>query len=219
MPGKARRAFPVITAAVAIPVAFLIAAGASARPTGPESTGWQPQIVAAAPDAPGTAATASRYVISPSLAQSEAAMRGQLVADRSMTRALPPGVADERGLQVRTILAERAISERFRDITRIGGVRADSMRWHPNGLAIDVMIPDYTTAAGKELGDRVVAFAFQNAERFGLEHVIWQQTYYPASGRPQFMADLGNDDANHYTHVHIATTGGGYPSGAESYLR
>jgi hypothetical protein len=32
------------------------------------------------------------------------------------------------------------------------------------------------------------------------------------------MADLGSDDANHYTHVHIATEGGGYPNGAEKYF-
>jgi hypothetical protein len=32
------------------------------------------------------------------------------------------------------------------------------------------------------------------------------------------MTDLGSDDANHYTHVHIATEGGGYPTGAEKYF-
>ncbi len=199
-----------VIAAVAIPGAALIAS------PGPDAAGWQPQIVATAGDGP--AAVASRYVISPSFEQAEAAL-SQLVAARTAARTLPPGVGIEQGLQVKTILAERAISARFPDITRIGGVRQDSLRWHPEGLAIDVMIPDYTTAAGKELGDRVVTFAFQNAEQFGLEHVIWQRTFYPLSGRPSLMADLGNDDANHYTHVHIATTGGGYPTGGDSYLR
>lgn len=213
MPGKRRRAVPVITAAVAIPVAVVIAAAASARPAGPEPAGWQPEIVVAAPNGPGFA----RYVVSPSVEQSGSGV-SRLVASRSAARTLPPGVGIERGLQVRTILVERAISARFPEITRIGGVRQDSLRWHPEGLAIDVMIPDYTSAAGKDLGNRIVAFAFQNAQRFGLEHVIWQQTYYPASGQSHPMADLGNDDANHYTHVHIATTGGGYPSGGESYL-
>ena len=132
---------------------------------------------------------------------------------------LLPGVGSERGLQVKTILAERAISARFPEITSIGGVRPDSMKWHPAGLAIDVIIPDYDTAAGKELGDRIVAFALQNAGRFGLVHVIWQRTYYPMGRPPRPMADLGSDDANHYTHVHIATNGGGYPNGTETYLR
>lgn len=163
----------------------------------PAPVGWEPQIVpaAAAPDSP--AATARRL--------------------RSAPRALPPGVCDERGLQVQTLLAERAISKRFPEITEMSGVRADSMRWHPNGLAIDVAIPNWSTPAGRALGDRIVDYVFDNADRFGLEYVIWQQTYRPASGRPHPMADLGNPDANHYTHVHISSYGGGYPKGGESY--
>jgi hypothetical protein len=137
------------------------------------------------------------------------------IAAAPVTRALPPGVGSERGLQVRTILAGRTISARFPQITEIGGARPDGMRWHPEGLAIDVVIPDYDTAAGRALGDRIVAFALDNAELFGLVHVIWQRTYYPAGGAPRPMADLGSDDANHFTHVHIATDGGGYPRGGE----
>ena len=148
--------------------------------------------------------------------QSQAAWEPQVVA-APVTRALPPGVGSEVGLQVRTILAKRAVSARFPAITSIGGTRPDSMRWHPEGLAIDVVIPDYGSPAGRALGDRIVAFAFANAERFGLVHVIWQQTYYPAKGSPRRMADLGSPDANHYTHVHIATDGGGYPAGSENY--
>lgn len=144
-------------------------------------------------------------------------------ASRSMYRQvptlLPAGVAPEKGLQIRTILAARAISAAFPEIHNIGGVRADALRWHPNGLAIDVMIPNYASAQGKALGDRIMKFAFANADRFALEHVIWQQTYYGRDGVGHRMANLGNDDANHYTHVHIATVGGGYPTGTEIYVR
>jgi hypothetical protein len=136
----------------------------------------------------------------------------------SVRRALPPGVCDERGLQVQTILAERAISARFPEIREMGGVRADSMKWHPNGLALDVMIPEWGTPAGRALGDRIVSYVFDNAKRFGLEYVIWQRTYLPAKGKPHLMGDLGGPDANHYTHVHISTYGGGYPTGGERYF-
>ena len=142
----------------------------------------------------------------------------QIIAAPVTAPMLLPGVGSERGLQVKTILAERAISARFPEIAHIGGVRPDSMRWHPQGLAIDVIIPDYRTPAGRALGDRIAAFAFENADRFGLVHVIWQQTYYPIGGKAHRMANLGSDDANHYTHVHIATDGGGYPNGRETYL-
>ncbi len=32
------------------------------------------------------------------------------------------------------------------------------------------------------------------------------------------MADRGSATANHYDHVHIATDGGGFPTGSETYL-
>lgn len=77
------------------------------------------------------------------------------VAPRILRVALPEGVAPEKGLQVKTILAARAVSKTFPEILDIGGVRADALKWHPNGMAIDVMIPNYTTPEGKALGDRV----------------------------------------------------------------
>lgn len=132
---------------------------------------------------------------------------------------LPVGVAPEKGLQVETVLAARAVSGMFPEIRDIGGVRPDSMRWHPNGLAIDVMIPNYRTDEAIALGDRIVAFVLDNAERFDLNHVLWRQTSY-GPGRPsRLMSSRGSDTANHFDHVHIATNGGGYPKGSETYLR
>lgn len=187
-----QRALTWAAAALALPAAV-----AAAPVPPPQPLGWQPQIVTARQAA--AAAEPVSYV-------------------RSVRRALPHGVGSERGLQVKTILAKRAISARFPEITEIGGVRPDSMKWHPNGLAIDVIIPDYRTAAGKALGDRITTFVMANAERFDLEYVIWQRMYIPAKGKPHLMADLGNDDANHYTHVHISTYGGGFPRGGENYV-
>jgi hypothetical protein len=92
------------------------------------------------------------------------------------------------------------------------------MRWHPSGLAIDVIIPNWQTPAGRALGDRIARFAMDNAVRFNVEHIIWQRVYHPARGSSQLMPDYGNPDANHYTHVHIATYGGGFPSGGERYF-
>ena len=86
------------------------------------------------------------------------------------------------------------------------------------GQAIDVMIPNYQSPEGKELGDRIAAFALANADRLSLNHVIWRRIMYDRSGKPFLMGNLGGDDANHYTHVHIATDGGGYPTGGESYF-
>lgn len=131
---------------------------------------------------------------------------------RMVSRFLPAGVAPERGLQVRTIQAARSISDAFPQIHQIGGVRADALRWHPNGLALDVMIPNPGSADGIALGDSIVAYVMDNAGRFGLQDAIWRGVYYtPSGGR--------SSGYGHYDHVHVTTTGGGYPGGSEVYLR
>jgi len=132
--------------------------------------------------------------------------------------ALPRGVAPENGLQVRTIWVARAISVLFPEITTIGGYRQDPLKWHPNGLAIDVMIPNYHSPEGIELGNQIAGMALANAKRWGVLHVIWRRGFYPGIGAPSWTADYGSETANHFDHVHIATAGGGYPTGRETYF-
>jgi hypothetical protein len=140
------------------------------------------------------------------------------VAARDLQFALPAGVAPEEGLQVKTIWVARAISVLFPEITTIGGYRQDPLKWHPNGLAIDVMIPNYHSEEGIALGNQIAGFALANAKRWGVLHVIWRQGFYPGIGAPSWTADYGNETANHFDHVHIATDGGGYPTGKETYF-
>ena len=139
------------------------------------------------------------------------------VAAQQFQFVLPVGVAPENGLQVKTIWAARAISVLFPQITTIGGYRQDALRWHPNGLAIDVMIPNHDSPDGIELGNEIAGYALANAKRWGVNHVIWRQKIYPGVGKGSWTANYGNATANHYDHVHIATDGGGYPTGRETY--
>ena len=113
--------------------------------------------------------------------------------------ALPVGVAFEGGLQPNTVLAARAVSARFPQIGEIDGVRPDSKPWHPSGLAIDIMIPNPESPEGIALGDEIMAFALANAGRFGLQDVIWRDTYYTPDGP-------AGSGYGHYDHVHITTT-------------
>ena len=166
------------------------------------------EIVAAAPIA-FSGPSGAQLVKSSAPSQVVPAARYRVV---DVPRLLPVGVALEQGLQVRTILAARSISAAFPEILNIGGVRPDALRWHPDGLALDVMIPNPGTAEGIALGNEIVAFVIKNAVRFGMQDAIWRGVYYTPNG-PR------GTGAGHFDHVHITTTGGGYPTGGEAYYR
>lgn len=173
-------------------------------------------VVPATPPAAAAAAVPSPLPPAPTEAELLAA---RAPVDASVFEmALPKGVAGEGGLQVKTIWAARAISMMFPEIRTIGGYRQDALKWHPNGLAIDVMIPDYHSKDGIALGNQIAGYALANAARWGVLHVIWRQAIYPGIGAPSWTADYGNETANHFDHVHIATDGGGYPTGHETYF-
>ncbi|KRE33071.1 glycoside hydrolase [Mycobacterium sp. Soil538] len=167
---------------------------------------------------PPAAAPSKAMAAAPPLPEAELLAASAPVDSRVFDLSLPRGVAPEQGLQVKTIWAARAISMMFPEITTIGGYRQDPLKWHPNGLAIDVMIPNYHSKEGIELGNQIAGYALANAKRWGVLHVIWRQGLYPGIGAPSWTADYGNETANHFDHVHIATDGGGYPTGHESYF-
>lgn len=125
---------------------------------------------------------------------------------------LPPAPVSEQGLQIKTILTARSISAAFPQIRSMIGVRADPKPWHPSGRAIDFMIPNAGSAEGIALGDAILAYAMSNADRFGIQDVIWRGTYYTPAGP-------SGSGYGHYDHVHITTIGGGFPTGGEEYPR
>lgn len=196
-------------------IAAVVAVGADAHPAvvPPTAAAFAPagsgaQVIALPAGTPAVR-TVVQNDAAPPAAEVLAAARLRVVAN---PRALPVGKAPERGLQVRTILASRIISAAFPEIQNIGGVRPDALRWHPDGLALDVMIPNPSSAAGIDLGDRIVAFVLGNADRIGIQDAIWRGTYYTPSGP-------SGSGYGHYDHVHVTTTGGGYPTGSEVYYR
>nr|WP_231971441.1 glycoside hydrolase [Mycobacterium sp. E3198] len=182
----------------------------AAGPTPPAPA--PPSMVAAPPPA---AAGPPPQIATP--AEVEKLAAGAPAAAQQFLFPLSPGIAPEQRLQVKTIWAARAISVLFPEITTIGGYREDPLPWHPNGLAIDVMIPNHSSPEGIQLGNEIAGYALANAKRWGINHVIWRQKIYPGVGAPSWMSNLGNETLNHYDHVHIATNGGGYPTGHETY--
>jgi hypothetical protein len=211
-----RRKPPVGLAAVAAPVAAFFAAGGPVqpiaaagdpKPVDDDVAQRSMEVVAAEPAAFSPAPSDLQVVPSAAPTEVMSASRWRVV-----DRFLPIGVAPEHGLQVKTILAARSISAVFPEILDIGGVRPDSLPWHPHGLALDITIPNPSSAEGIALGNEIVAYVLTNADRFGLQDAIWRGVYYTSDG-----ARAGS--YGHYDHVHITTTGGGYPTGEEVYVR
>jgi hypothetical protein len=175
-----------------------------------------PEKAAVAPTTEEAAPSSTAKVATPTEAELLAASAP--VAGQDFQFALPAGVASEYRLQIHTIWVARAISVMFPEIKTIGGYREDPLPWHPNGLAIDVMIPNYHSDEGIALGNQIAGFALAMAKTWGVLHVIWRQGFYPAQAAPSWTANYGNETANHMDHVHIATDGGGYATGKETYF-
>ncbi|QAX93099.1 tape measure protein [Mycobacterium phage RedRaider77] len=101
-----------------------------------------------------------------------------------------PNAPGNEGLQVNTARGKQIIQSVFPWATNIGGVREDALKWHPSGLALDVMIPgagglnDPTPAEGKALGDQMYAWLQANKEALGIDYIMWQEK-------------------DHYNHLHV----------------
>lgn len=93
----------------------------------------------------------------------------------------------------------------FPQITSIYGWRSSSAYSsdHPNGRAVDFMIPSYKT--NKALGDALADYVIANGSRLHVTYLIWQQRSYSLStGKWKAMEDRGSDTQNHMDHVHVS---------------
>lgn len=110
----------------------------------------------------------------------------------------------------------RAVQDQFPELETIGGWRpTDAISQdHPEGRAVDIMIPDYASEDGKKLGAEINAYVWANATRYHVEYSIWRQDLYNEAGggaeKPyRHMEDRGSDTQNHFDHVHVTVAGGG----------
>ena len=124
--------------------------------------------------------------------------------DLSAVKVGPAGAGDG-GLQVNTLRGKQIIQKNFPWATNIGGVRKDKLHWHPDGLALDVMIPgagglnDPTPAAGKAQGDQLYAWLNAHKKELGIDYIMWQEkdhfnhlhVNFAPSGPPPAMAAGG----------------------------
>lgn len=92
------------------------------------------------------------------------------------------------------------VKNRFPDVV-VGGVRADGLRFHPNGRAIDVMIP-----VGDPRGNIVLDYVLQNWGKLRIYNVLWGNYWWNTNHSPgpvKKNLDPGIA-AQHQNHLHIA---------------
>lgn len=131
---------------------------------------------------------------------------------------LPASKGSEAHWQIDTIRIARAVAAKFPEITTIGGWRPyDNYPDHPSGRAADIMIPNYTSAEGIALGNRIQKYLMDNKKFFKVVYTIWRQRYTAATGETNIMEDRGTPTQNHFDHVHVTDEGHGYPVGNEVY--
>lgn len=97
------------------------------------------------------------------------------------------------------------VRAQFPQLTTIHGWRSSSAYSsdHPNGRAVDFMIPSYKT--NKALGDAVAAYVIANGKRLKVNYLIWRQRSYTLTrGTWKAMDDRGSDTQNHLDHVHVS---------------
>jgi uncharacterized protein YgiM (DUF1202 family) len=131
----------------------------------------------------------------------------KFLTKRRPSTAPTPSYPVEKGLTARAIAVHRAALKAWPQITTYYGYRNDPSSDHYLGRALDLMIPDYKTAAGKALGYKVAAWAQANQKNLGIQYVIWNQHIWNVSRASEgwrLMADRGSDSANHKNHVHIS---------------
>ena len=104
-----------------------------------------------------------------------------------------------------------------RSIKDIGGIYETNAGDHPSGRAVDVMIPDYTSAEGMALGKTIAEWAKTHRSELGVTYVVWREHIWNSQrdgegwrycGGSSATCYTGPDDsASHRNHVHISVHG------------
>lgn len=140
-----------------------------------------------------------------------------------------PGL--EKGLTPDARRVVRCVGDKWPQIQDWAGVGerpANVDDDHQTGRAVDVMIPDYDTAAGKKTGRAIAAWARKNATSLGITYIIWDEQIWSVQHSKEGWRHCGssaascyhgdNDTAAHRDHVHISVHGnaGGTDNGGNS---
>ncbi|GAB2864605.1 peptidoglycan DD-metalloendopeptidase family protein [Nocardioides pacificus] len=129
------------------------------------------------------------------------------------TTCAPTGLAVEEGLKPDALAVLRCVQASFgpHDYAGVGERSANSKSDHPKGLAVDVMIRNWSTASGIAEGDAIAAWLQQHAREFGITYLIWRARIWNAGDtgwRPYSHPSGATDPTSaHMDHVHVSVHG------------
>ena len=81
----------------------------------------------------------------------------------------------------------------------IGG--STSMSLHGVGRALDIMLPPIEGEADNDLGDPIAHYLIENAQRIGIQTIIWDRTIWRVSNSPREHEYTGVNP--HVDHLHV----------------
>ena len=106
-------------------------------------------------------------------------------------------------------LTMRCVAAKWSQITTIGTYP----RHQPDEAhALDVMIPDFESAGGRQLGSSIADWVRAHHAQLGVQYVIyygriWSVERGREGWRPYFAADSPDPSKSHHNHVHVSVYG------------
>lgn len=75
---------------------------------------------------------------------------------------------------------------------------------HADGLANDIMLPDFESPASRALGNEIAAYYVANAPNLGVDNVIYyDRIWNAAKGWHDYHPKIVNATTRHHDHVHV----------------
>lgn len=121
----------------------------------------------------------------------------------------------ENGLSPDAIRVLRCSKKNWPQLSAWSVLRPGDSRDHGKGKAVDVMIPEWRSAAGQELGQQVAEHYRVNSNAYGVTYIIWREQIWSVaragegwrSCAPSSCYTGPDDTAAHRDHVHISVHG------------
>lgn len=141
----------------------------------------------------------------PAVAGGEAGDAGAAVTKKCET---PSGSPAEKGLKPTALNGLRCGKKQAPWVETMYGIgeRAGATE-HDDGLAVDYMIPNYSSAASKKKATKLAAWFTTNAKALGVDYVIYDQKIWTTDKSAQgwrAMENRGDDTQNHRDHIHVS---------------